>query len=264
MTVATVDIEGVERIRGEAEVVDLAAGSLQMFCDVLSTLETEEWEAPTVCEPWTVVDVARHVLGAVESHLSVVEMVKQQAAGARRRAAFDGNALDACNAFQVERRRHLTGPEVLGRLRTAAQPAAKSRARRARILGRLSVPLDQGGSSAAGMPDRLGLGELYRVTYTRDTWLHRLDVADALGRHVDLDTPVDRRIVEDVVKDWAERHGRPFEVRLSGSFDARYVRGTGGPVIEIDPARLCWILSGRADPDFDAPGADLLRSRVIF
>jgi hypothetical protein len=182
----------------------------------------------------------------------------------RRRSDFDGNMMDAFNALQVEDHRHLDGPQVVERLRELAPKAVESRLRRARYLGRLSVPLDAGGSSAQGMPAKLGMGELFRVVYTRDTWLHRLDICDALGRTPSLDTAADRRIVEDVVKEWADRHGRPFDLRLAGQYEARYVRGSGGPVLETDPGTLCWILSGRGEPDANSAAAGLLRTRVVF
>jgi uncharacterized protein (TIGR03083 family) len=264
MNVTSIDIDGVERVRNDDEVARLATAASTAFCDDLEGLSPSEWEAATVCAPWTVADIARHVLGAVESQISMRETVRQQFIGVRRRSAFDGNVMDAFNALQVEERRHLDGPEVVRRLRASTPRAVESRLRRARFLGRLSVPLDSGGSSAQGIPDKLGMGDLFRVVYTRDTWLHRLDIADALGRTPSISGDADRRIVEDVIKEWADRHGRPFDLRLVGPYEARYVRGSGGPVIETDAARLCWILSGRADADIDGGAGELLSSRVVF
>lgn len=258
------DLARVDRIRTDDESAALARDVLTAFCDDLAALRGDEWDAPTVCGPWTVADVARHVLGAVEGQLSTVETVRQQLAGLRHRSAFGGNALDASNAYQVERRQHLTGGQVVERLRRLGDRAAQARVRRARWLGRVTVPLDTGGSAAPGMPDRLRLDELYRVTYTRDTWLHRLDVARALGRSPALGTAADRRVVEDVVREWADRHGRPVEVRLGGPYEVTFRQGDGGPVVTTDPAQLCWVLSGRADPDPGEPGAELLAGRVLF
>lgn len=264
MTLIGIDIDDIERVSRDDEVAELATAAIESFCADLSGLSAGEWEAVTVCAPWTVADIARHVLGAMKSQASMRETVRQQVYGVRHRGAYDGNSMDAFNALQVADHRHLEGPQVVERLRALAPMAVESRLRRARYLGRLSVPLDAGGSSAHGMPAKLGMGELFRVVYTRDIWLHRLDIAHALGRTPSLETPADRRIVEDVVKEWADRHGRPFDLRLVGSFDARYVRGSGGVVIEIDPARLCWILSGREDADVDDVTSELFASRVVF
>lgn len=75
---------------------------------------------------------------------------------------------------------------------------------------------------------------------------------------------VDGRIVADVVAEWAGRHGRPFELHLTGPAGGRYRRGRGGPSLELDAVELCWILSGRGEPDPAQDGADLLRTRVVF
>lgn len=133
-----------------------------------------------------------------------------------------------------------------------------------RLLGRISLTLPPTGSLPAGSPSRITLEELNAVVYTRDTWLHRIDIAHATGRDPRLDPAVDGRIVADVVADWAGHHGRPFHLHLTGPAGGRYQQGTGGPHIEIDAAELCWILSGRGEPDPHRPGADLLGARVLF
>lgn len=264
MTMLAIDVDQVSRISGDEEVRELATAASEALCRDLESLTSEQWDTVTVCNPWTVADIARHVLGAMEGQVSFRESIRQQAHGIRHRKRFDGNVMDAFNAFQIANRRHLDGAmaaEAIGRL---AGTAATARVRMARRVGPISIPLDQGGSTARGMPSKMALSELYRVIYTRDSWLHRLDVADALGRAAHLDTAADRRIVEDVVKEWATRHGKPFDLRLRGAFEVRYRRGEGGPVIETTPDRLCWMLSGRAEPEVGAPGADLLNVRVLF
>jgi hypothetical protein len=112
------------------------------------------------------------------------------------------------------------------------------------------------------MPARVRLGDLFRVIYTRDVWLHRIDIANAVGHIPTIDTDADRRLIADVVREWADGHGRPFELRLADGPTFR--REGGGPVIELEPVELCLILSGRSQPDPDRPGADLLLQRVLF
>ncbi len=75
---------------------------------------------------------------------------------------------------------------------------------------------------------------------------------------------MDGRIVEDVVKEWADRHGEPFELRLTGATGGRFQRPDSGPVIEMDSIDFCWILSGRVEPERASPGASLLAHRVLF
>jgi uncharacterized protein (TIGR03083 family) len=260
MTTTTVD--EIRRIEDRDEARSIALAVYESFVSDLERLSDEDWERVTVCTPWTVADVARHVLGAAESAASKREMARQQFAAIRQRKRFEGNLLDAINAFQVAERAHLDGPEVARRIRAVAADAVDGRLPMPGLLDRLAVPAGSGGSAAAGMPAKVRLGELFRVIYTRDVWLHRIDIADALGRTPALDTPADRRLIADVVREWADRHHRPFELRLAGG--TVFHRGAGVPVIELEAVELCWILSGRAQPDPSRPGADLLLRRVLF
>jgi hypothetical protein len=76
-----------------------------------------------------------------------------------------------------------------------------------------------GGSAVAGQ-------EYERVIYTRDTWMHRMDTARAVGVDVALTPEHDGRIVADVVADWARRHGRPFELELRARREAAIAPGS--------------------------------------
>jgi uncharacterized protein (TIGR03083 family) len=256
------NVDDVRRIEDRAEARDLA---LQVYDDFVADLEGvtgEQWERITVCAPWTVADIARHVLGAAESGASKGEMIRQQIAAVRTRKQFDGNILDAINNFQVAERSHLAGNEVTVLIREIAPAAVEGRLGMPGMLDRVAVPAGSGGSAAMGMPARVRLGDLFRVIYTRDVWLHRIDIATAFGKTPTIDSAADRRLIADVVKEWADRHGRPFELRLSDG--AVFRREGGGPVIELEPVELCWILSGRGQPDPTRPGADLLLQRVLF
>ena len=71
-----------------------------------------------------------------------------------------------------------------------------------------------------------------------------------------LDAAHDGRNVADVVAEWARRHGRPFELTLTGPAGGRYRSGTDGEAIEIDAVELCRTLAGRA------PGEGLLATVV--
>jgi uncharacterized protein (TIGR03083 family) len=258
------DIDLVSRVGRGAEADALARGAYDALIADLSALDSVDWSAQTVCDAWDVEDMVRHVVGAAKSNASVLEMARQQAVGFRRKRAFDGNALDATNAFQVEQHRDL-GPEaLLAELRRVAPAAVRARMRKPRVLDRVRIPLDAGGSTAAGAPTHLSFGDLFRITYTRDTWLHRIDIARAVGREPIVTSDVDGRIVEDVVKEWADLHGASFDLTLTGIAGGRWARPGGGPAMELDAVEFCWILSGRGAPAPGAPGADLLGHRLIF
>lgn len=82
--------------------------------------------------------------------------------------------------------------------------------------------------------DRLTLGELLDVILTRNVWIHRVDVCRATDRPLELTAEHDGRLVADVVRDWADRHGRPFTLHLTGPAGGPFARPGGGPALELD------------------------------
>lgn len=68
----------------------------------------------------------------------------------------------------------------------------------------------------------------------------------------------DGRIVADVVKEWARRHGRPFTLVLTGPAGGEYTQGDGDEHIELDAIEFCRALSGRGT------GTGLLIQTVPF
>jgi hypothetical protein len=93
------------------------------------------------------------------------------------------------------------------------------------------------------------LGYLIDTIYLRDLWMHRVDVARALSRHVELSASHDGRIVANVVAEWARRHGRPFVLDLTGPAGGMYTHDPGVPEAErisVDAVEFCRTLAGRA------------------
>ena len=264
MTTTSTDIATVQRITSTEEAERLGLAAYEALIADLRLLTPQQWDTTTVCDPWTIADMVRHVLGAAKSNASIREMVRQQIHGARHKADFGDNALDATNDLQVLEHRGLEPDELVAELVQVFPGSVRTRARRPRIMNRINIPVDAGGSTADGMPRRLSLGELFRVVYTRDVWLHRVDIARALGREPAMDPVVDGRLIADVVKEWADRHGEPFDLHLTGPAGGRFRRPGPGPTIEQDAVEFCWLLSGRGTPDTDDPGASLLAYRVFF
>jgi hypothetical protein len=106
--------------------------------------------------------------------------------------------------------------------------------------------------------ERWRYGFLVDTIFTRDPWIHRVDISRAIGREPDLTREHDGRVVADVVAEWADRHGKPFTLTLTGPAGGSWHRGHGGEEIELDAVEFCWILAGRA------PGTGLLATRVPF
>ncbi|MFA9445681.1 maleylpyruvate isomerase family mycothiol-dependent enzyme [Egicoccus sp. AB-alg6-2] len=265
-TTVVADIRRITRDRDAAEVATAAYEQMIRF---LEELEPTDWTSPTECTGWDVAAMVGHVIGAAKSCASMREAVRQQLHGARHAGEYGGNSLDAGNALQVREHAHLTPTDRIAELRRLAPAAVRGRMRLPGPLRRISLPMDQGGSTAEGMPARFRLGDLMDVIYTRDVWLHTVDIARATSRAHPADAELDRRIVADVVAEWANRHGQPFELTLTGPVAGRYRHGSDGASMRLDAIEYCRVLSGRAEPD--EVGADLtpdavalLRTRLLF
>jgi uncharacterized protein (TIGR03083 family) len=231
---------------GRREAPDIARREDERFSLLVRSLASEDWLAPTACEGWDVRSMALHVLGAAEAH-DVRELVHQMRAG--RRAASGRSLVDGVNDVQIADRRHLTIPEVLTRLEVAVPEFERFRRRLPRPVRWIRVPAPGVGS--------VSMGALMDVIYTRDSWLHRVDIHQAIGREQRFDGH-DARIVSDVVAEWARRHEEPYRLVLTGPAGGTYGRGDGGERIEIDAVEFCRVLSGRSHGD------GLLTTPVLF
>lgn len=264
MTTTAINIEDVKPIAWGDEAASVATWAYEALLADLEALTPDRWDTVTVCAPWTVTDMVRHLVGAAKSNASMRETVRQQVYGARHKSEFGGNALDATNHLQVTDHMHLDSADLIDALRSIYPRAIRGRMRTPRLMRRIGIPIDAGGSTASGMPAHLNMGDLMRVVYTRDAWLHRIDIARAVGREPVLNERVDGRIISDVVREWAERHQRPFDLTLTGAAGGRYIREGEGPAIELDAVEFAWMLSGRAPIDPASAGADILAFRVLF
>ena len=254
----TTDVRAITPIRRDTDAREVALGAYDRLLVLLESLSPGEWQRTTECDPWSVSDMVGHMIGAAKAAISVPEMLRQQFHGLRRKGAFGGNAMDAFNDLQVRDHADLTPQERIAELRRLAPRAVDARMRLPGVIRRVTVPLDMTGSTAPGSPSRLNLGHLMDAVYTRDVWLHRIDIARAAERVPEVDADVDRRVVEDVVAEWAGRHAAPFELLLSGPAGGRFRQGAQGMRIEMDAVEFCRALSGRA------PAEGLLGTRVIF
>ena len=52
-------------------------------------------------------------------------------------------------------------------------------------------------------------------------------------------------LVADVVEEWADRHGRPHQLHLTGPAGGSFTRGHNGPELTLDAVDFCRVLSGR-------------------
>lgn len=262
----------LRRISRDTDAREMALAAYARLVELLERLEPADWEQPTECEGWDVAAMVGHVIGAGKSGSSLREGLRQQWHGKRHAGRFGGNSLDAANDLQVREHADLQPAERIMALRAVAPTAVRGRLGLPRLLRRFPIPLDTGGSTASGMPRRLLLGELMDVIYTRDVWLHTIDIARATSVPYEPDPQVDGRIVEDVVVEWAVRHGEPVGLVLEGPAGGRFRQGAGGVTLHLDAVEFCRILSGRAEPPVEAVASGgaaataqrLLTTRLVF
>ena len=229
----------------------LAAAEYARFVDLVRSLRPEDWSRPTDCPAWDVRALGGHVLGAMEFVTSLRERVHQLRAGTK--AARGRPLIDGMTEVQVAERTHLSTSQLVEALAATAPQAARARRRLPAPLRRIPTPAE-----VAGTRETWPLGYLYDVIYTRDTWMHRIDITRAIGRPLQLTAEHDGAIVADVVAEWARRHGEAFHLHLDGPAGGAFQQGTAGEEITLDAVKYCRILSGRAS------GPGLLAQQVPF
>ncbi|MGH8986572.1 MAG: maleylpyruvate isomerase family mycothiol-dependent enzyme [Acidimicrobiia bacterium] len=250
MTTTSTPVEEVPAlVRPEAGV--LAATENRRAVELLRSLHDEDWSQPTDCLAWDVRALAAHVLGGMEAFATIREFVHQMRAG--KKAAGDGPFIDGMTAVQVRERAQLSREQLLERLAVVGPRAARARGRVPSALRSMRMKEEVG-----GVDEKWRFGYLLDVILTRDTWMHRVDIARATGRELVLTPDHDGRIVADVVAEWERRHNQPFTLTLTGPAGGTYVAGEGGERLALDAVEFCRILSGRAD------GAGLLATPVPF
>jgi uncharacterized protein (TIGR03083 family) len=226
---------------------DIATEADRRFADLLRSLSPADWSTPTELPGWDIKAIACHVLGEAESY-RIRELLHQVIAGRKR--AKGRFMVDGVNDVQIADRAHLSPGEILERLAAAAPRFRRFRARMPTPIRAIRIP-----NAPYGW---LRLGHLVDTVYTRDRWLHSVDICRAIGRAVEVDDDHDRRIVADVVAEWAAKHGQPYRLVLDGPAGGVFERGDGGEEHHLDAVEFCRTVSGREH------GAGLLGTGVVF
>lgn len=211
----------------------LAATEYERTLEMLRQINT--WQAPTECPAWDVRELVAHVVGMAEMWSTNRQFVHQM--------RLTGKAgVDEMTALQVRERAEVSPAELIERLHKAAPRAARRRHRFSRVMGRRVLPMAQ------DMPDGVewwSFGYLTDTILTRDPWMHRVDLSRASGIVLTLTDDHDGVIVADVVAEWAQRHGQPFRLTLTGPAGGSWQVGTDGEDIETDATEFCRTVSGR-------------------
>jgi len=156
----------------------------------------------------------------------------------RRRKEL-GNILDAQNQVQADAGRRMSTEELLLRLEEALPRMVKRRA----ALGRYAKHLPIWGPPFGFS----NLGYLCNVIFTRDVFMHRIDVARATATELELG-PSEERIVADIAREWARGGSGAVRLELTGPAGGTYVVGsTAHAKVTADAVEFCRFLAGRAD-----------------
>ncbi|MEU9886186.1 maleylpyruvate isomerase family mycothiol-dependent enzyme [Sphaerisporangium sp. NPDC051011] len=225
--------------RGQVAAIAEAEGHAAIA--LLGELHDDDWQRPTDCVEWDVRTLVSHLVAQCEDNIHLRTMLRRQFLGRRRHPGKI--ALDGHMAVQVEDHAGETGPALVDSFALLWPRAVRARLRTPNPMRRFTID--------TGMPGapRLLIGHLLDVIYTRDLWMHRVDLARAMGRPITIGDH-DRRIVEQVIRDMALAWtAAPIALELTGPAGGSWVIGSGAPtaVIRTDAVAYMRALAGRDD-----------------
>jgi uncharacterized protein (TIGR03083 family) len=238
-----------------AEAMRLTATENARLLAQLRGLTGEQWQAPSDCTGWTVRDVVVHLIGSAEAQANPVEFLRQVIAGRSLTAEIGGSHwVDGLNEAQLRARSDWTPDRLPEAWRRSSAAALKARRRMPAPVRALPVlPIGTAlGVSIGWQP----IGYLFDMGFTRDAWMHRMDIARAAGIAPELTAEHDGRIVADLVAEWSRRHGQPCALTLTGPAGGSFRAGSGGDAQTVDAVEFARILSGRAE------GTGVLRHKL--
>ena len=241
------DVRTIDRIE-HAEAMRIAAVENARFGAALRALDPGDWGKPTDCARWDVRGLAGHVVGSAAGQASPREFVRQVRKGKPIVAEIGAEYWwDGMNELQVREREQLTVGELIAEWDDASARALKARRRLPRPIAWLPL---------LALPEPVGrkpVSYLFDMGFTRDLWMHRIDLTQAAGTAFDADAEHDGRIVADLIAEWAVTHGEPFELVLTGPAGGTFVSGANGERVETSAVDFCRTLAGRL------PGTGVLR-----
>jgi hypothetical protein len=190
--------------------------------------------------------VVVHLIGSAQAQANPIEFARQVRGAHRLTAEIGGKHwVDGMNEAQLRARADWT-PAMLPELwEHHAATALKTRRRMPAPIRALPLlPI------GVGLGVRIGwqpLRYLFDTGFTRDVWMHRIDIARAAGEQPELTAEHDGRLVADILAEWSRRHGRPYSLTLTGRAGGSFLAGAGGDPQTVDAVEFARILSGRAD-----------------
>ena len=211
------------------EATVMATLELERFLTLVTSLSEDDWEKPTVCPLWNVRQILAHVTGAAAAYARWSEFKRQGDPKVQRPYRASGlSFLDSMNQIQVDDRASSTPAALIDELQTVGPRAIATRARLPVLLRALRVPLPALGGI-------IPIGYLTDLIYTRDMWMHRLDLCRATQREMVMTPGHDGRIVALVVRDLEKK----LSARLRTMSILYHLSGNAGGI---------WQLGARVSP----------------
>jgi uncharacterized protein (TIGR03083 family) len=229
------------------EAASMAKIELERFLALLEKLSDDDWNKPTVCTLWNVRQMVAHVAGAAASYARWSEFKRQNSPRVQRPYRKQGmSELDALNQIQVDDRDNVSPPDLIAELRDVGPRAIRTRYRLPFVLHALRVPI-------APLGGWVRIDYLTDLIYTRDMWMHRLDICRATGREMVLTAEHDGRMVALVMRDLARKLSSQLNdatvvYELAGAVGGRWRIGpspTPAATICMDALDFNLLASGR-------------------
>jgi len=250
---------------GRDHAAAIAKAESQATLAVLERLGDGDWQRPTDCTEWDVRALVSHLVAQFEDSVNLRTMLRRRSLGRRRYP--DKDTLDAHMAVQVDDHAGKSGPALVEQFALLWPRAVKARRGTPALVRWVKVS-----PGIAGAP-RMSLGYMVDILFTRDLWMHRVDLAQAVGQPL-VTGDHDRHIVEQIVRDLALGwDSAPIALELTGAAGGCWLLGSGDPVatVRADAVAYMRALSGRDDNvavelvSGDASGLAAARAaRVIF
>ncbi len=220
---------------------------------LFDSITADQWRLPTDCPGWDVRAVAGHVLGMAQMIATMPELARQQMAAQKGANRTGTVMIDVLTALQVTKNADLSPAGVVAAMRAVGPKAARRRRRMPAFVRRRTMP---GTMTVGRVEEQWTFGFLFDIILTRDPFMHRIDISRATGIPVQATAAHEGVIVNDIVREWAGRHGHPYTLNLSGPAGGTW--GGGGEQIRMDAFDFCRSLSGRG------PATGLLCEQVPF
>ena len=220
---------------------------------LFESITPSQWTLPTDCPGWDVRAVAGHMLGMAQMIATLPALARQQMAAQKGAKKTGTVMIDVLTALQVAENAGLSTAEVVTAMRAIGPKAARLRRQMPAFIRSRTMP---GAMTVGDAQERWTFGFLFDIILTRDPFMHRLDISRATGIPVQAAPAHEGVIVDDIVREWAARHGRPYTLSLSGPAGGAW--GGEGEHITMDAFDFCRTVSGRG------PATGLLSQQVPF